>query len=271
MSALACLALCVLASPAMANAAAEPGTLLPEGAALQSLDGTLARADGNDTWLFEFSDDVNDAGVYVPAGTRLELLPSGTLAQMIADANERLLAQYRIAAQVTCYRGRNFLLASYFLPLSKFRDANEPAQPQTQATPGATQAGRSNGALAIPDEALTLLHSRRPVRGPQRPGSATGAALPTSRPMRVLVNVDGFIEAHQGRLSFVPDGFGWNVSKVRYELLPSSMLEQAQALMAASPNRIRFSVAGLVTEFKGAKYLILQRVARVYNYGNFGG
>ena len=33
---------------------------------------------------------------------------------------------------------------------------------------------------------------------------------------------------------------------------------------------IRFNVAGLVAEFQGKKYLLLQRAAIVYNYGNFG-
>ncbi len=243
---------------------------MPEGTVLQSIDGTLAWTEGNDAWSFALSDDVNDAGVLVPAGTRLELLPSATLAQMVADANERLVPQYRLAAQVTRYQGRNFLLASYFLPLSKLQDANEPVPPPTEDAPGTTQARRPNGALAIPDEALTLLQGRRPVRGPQRFGLATAADLPASRPTHVLVNVTGFIETRPGRPVFVPDGFGWNVSSVRYELLPCSALEQTQRLMAASPNPIRFNVAGLVTEYEGARYLILQRAVRVYNYGNFG-
>jgi hypothetical protein len=33
---------------------------------------------------------------------------------------------------------------------------------------------------------------------------------------------------------------------------------------------MRFNVAGLVTEFQGRKYLLLQRAFVVYNYGNFG-
>ena len=68
---------------------------------------------------------------------------------------------------------------------------------------------------------------------------------------------------------FVPDAFGWNVGKTRYELLPCGVLEQALQTQAASPERIRFSVAGLVTEFKGKKYLLLQRTIRAYGHGNF--
>ncbi|MBN1361147.1 MAG: hypothetical protein JW993_11160 [Sedimentisphaerales bacterium] len=256
---LLCLA-CAWTLPAAALAAA--GTsVLPEGTVLEGIDGTLVRADGNDVWFFEFSDDVNDAGVTVPAGTRLELLPCATLAQVIADANERLQPQYRIFAQVTHYRGNNFLLASYYLPLSRLKDANEPV-PDTLPT------GRSDGELAIPDEALQLLRSREPVGGPQRSGAAIGA-VPTSRPTRMLVNLTGSIEPRQGRWCFIPDGLGWNVSTVRYELLPCSVLEQAQRTIAATAIPIRFNVSGLVTDYRGTTYLILQRAVRVYNYGNF--
>ncbi len=258
----------------MAGAVAAPSKLLPEGTVLQGVDGAIVRADSNDIWLFELNEDVNDAGVQVLTGTRLELLPSATLEQMLADANDRLLPRYRLTAQVTRYQGTNFLFASYYLPLSKLKDINEPAQPQNaQGAPDATQAGtdRSSGALAIPPEVLEKLRGRHPMRGPQRQGAATGAVVSGSIPTRMLTNVDGFIRSYEGRWYFVPDALGWNVSAIRYELLPARVLEQAQQRIAASPNPIRFSVAGLVTGYKGRKYLLLQRAARVYSYGNFGG
>ncbi len=251
------------------TAAAAPDAVLPEGTVLLGVDGTLVPADGSDVWFFEISDDVNDADVRLPAGTRLELLPCRTLAQVMADAHERLLPQYRIAAQVTCYQGKNFLLPSYYLPLSKLKDANEPGQRPAQETPEATRTDHANGALAIPNEALELLRSRRPVRGPQRATPAPGAAAPQNRATRVLVDLTGIIESQEGRWRFIPDGLGWNVSMIHYELLPSRVLEQTQRTIAASPNPIRFNVAGLVTEFKGVTYLVLQRTIRVYDYGNF--
>jgi hypothetical protein len=71
-------------------------------------------------------------------------------------------------------------------------------------------------------------------------------------------------------LYFTPYALGWNVGDVRYELLPSSALEQARQLQRSSLEPIRFNVAGLVTKFRGTQYLLLQRAAPVYNYGNFG-
>ncbi len=69
---------------------------------------------------------------------------------------------------------------------------------------------------------------------------------------------------------FTPYALGWNVSNDHYELLPCAALEQAQQLQRSSIETIRFNVAGLVTQFKGKQYLLLQRAAPVYNYGNFG-
>ena len=236
--------------------------ILPEGTLLQSADGTLVRDDANDAWFFEFIDDVNEPATYVPAGTRLQILPSRTLAQMVADANDRLVPQYRVNAQVTEFRGHNFLLAFYFLPLSRFKDAAEPNAPVE--TPEATPA-RTEGGPAIPDEVLAMLQSRRQVRGPQRVQVEDQPDATT----RALVGRVGLIELYEGRWQFVPDGFGWNVSPVRYELLPSSVLEQAQGPVLTALNPIRFNVSGIITTYHGVEYLILQRAVRVYNYGNF--
>ncbi len=260
------LAVAILALPVVVLAATTSG-VLPEGAVLRSVDGNLVPVDANDVWLFELSDDVNVADVQVPAGTRLELLPSATLGQMIADANERLVPQYRLVGQVTRYDGRNFVLASYYLPLSKLKDADEPAQ--MQETPAMTSAGQTGSALAIPDEALELLRSRRPVRGQQHADANAYGVSVRSAPTRMLVNQTGSIELHQDRWWFAPDGLGWNVAPVRYELLPCSMLEQTQRIAVVSSGLIRFNVSGLVTEYRGSKHLILERAVRVYSYGNF--
>ena len=236
--------------------------VLPEGTVLRGLDGVLVSDDANDVWLFELVDDINEPTGLIPSGARLQVLPSGTLAQMISDANDRLAPEYRITAQVTRYQDKNFLLALYYLPLSRFKDAAEPNQPQATDT---QPQGRPDGGPTIPEEALAILQSRRPVRGPQR----TEPAGPPSQPTQMLVGRTGLIERHEDRWQFVPDGAGWNVSSIRYELLPSSMLEQVLAMVATSINPIHFNVSGPITEYEGVEYLILQRAVRAYDYGNF--
>ena len=69
---------------------------------------------------------------------------------------------------------------------------------------------------------------------------------------------------------FIPYALGWSVSNIRYELLPCGALEQAMQIQRSSMESVRFNVAGLVTQFRGRQYLLLQRAVPVYNYGNFG-
>jgi len=108
---------------------------LQDGFVLRGIDGEMNGPDSNDKWLFKFNVDVNDDKGVVKAGTSLELLPSATLEKMTADVNERLAAGYRLWGRVTRYKGKNFIFASYFLPLSKIEQP-QPQVPQTQEASG---------------------------------------------------------------------------------------------------------------------------------------
>jgi hypothetical protein len=283
---------------------AQPGARkpLPETAVLDRVDGRIIHVDANDTWLFELTMDVKTPDYRLPAGTRFVLLPSATLARLIADVNERSAPRYRLSARVTRYQGKNFLCPAYYLPLSKFKDDKNPedgGQKTEDSRPNPIPAGRGNdtpaqaGAeirnpksnepeLAVPPEILEQLKKQRPLRGPRR--SAEAEKKPVQEPPdRVLVDCVGRIEGssmgvppmiqdhgQDARATFVPYALGWNLGDVRYELLPCTALEQALQKQRQVLDPIRFSVAGLVTEFKGKKYLLLQRAVVVYNYGNFG-
>ncbi len=135
------------------------------------------------------------------------------------------------------------------------------------------------------------LKKQRPLRGPRRGAQADKKPVPEASE-RVLVDGVGRIEtgrvgnAHQtpgkeqatdgghsppyGSWTFVPYALGWNVGAVRYRLLPCTALEEALRRQKGTLDPMRFNVAGLVTEFQGHKYLLLQRAIVVYNYGNFG-
>jgi len=260
---------------------------LPEAIVLNAIDGKLVHVDANDTWWFELTAEVKGDTYRVPAGTRFLLLPSRVLEQLIADVNDRVAPAYRLSAQVTRYQGANFLLATYFLPLSKFKSEGG------QKTANGTVSLPTDPELAVPPEILEKLKNGPPVRGPLPKPSDKGA---TERPGaylgRMLVNRVGLIEAADvealkrtsvealadspiyasthPRLRFTPYALGWNVSEEQYELLPCAALENAQRLQRTSIETIRFNVAGLVTQFGGRQYLLLQRAAPVYNYGNFG-
>lgn len=267
---------------------------LAEATILNGVDGKLLRVDANDAWWFEFTAQVKSAKHEIPAGTRMKLLPSGTLELLIADVNDRYAPLYRLSAQVTRYQGTNFLLATYFLPLSKFM-GDETVEDGGHEPQGGVVSPPVDPALGLPPEIVERLKDPRPIhaalRKPQEPNQAS---KPAARDYigRILVNRVGLIQADDAgalermgvealpneriyvsahpRLHFTPYALGWNVSGVRYELLPCAALEEARRLQSTSIEPIRFNVAGLVTQFRGRQYLLLQRAAPVYNYGNFG-
>jgi hypothetical protein len=245
---------------------------LPETTVLDAVDGRIVHVDANDTWFFELAADANTVTARVPAGTRFVLLPSAVLARLIADVNDRAEPRYRLSARATLYQGKNYLLPTYYLPLSKFKSAGG-GEPKAE---DAVKPQPSDPNLTVPEEIIKQLQNARPPRGPQRkdgeagdPNAQSASRQPQSAE-RMLVDRVGLIEAEDDHFVFIPYALGWNVSDERYELLPSSILEQVQRQQAGSLEVIRWNVAGLVTEFRGKKYLLLQRAVPVYNYGDFG-
>lgn len=262
------------------------GTPLPDGTVLSNLDGMLLRADGNDVWCFELTADARGGRHLVPTGTRLVLLPSATLERMLIDVNDRHTPQYRVTARVTQYGGTNFLLATYFLPLSMFKSDHVSEEGENTTRDAAADLLPDDPELDVPPEILERLRTRRPVRGPLRGPERSDQEPRPAAPVhfdRMLVDRIGVIEvvdaeslsesgvyaATQPHFRFTPYALGWNVGEVRYELLPSRALEQALYLQRHSLEPMRFNVAGLVTRFQGRQYLLLRRVLPVYNYGNF--
>ncbi len=264
---------------------------LPEAVVLNAIDGKLVHVDANDTWGFQLTAEVKGDTYWVPAGTRFMLLPSRILEQLIADVNDRVTPAYRLSAQVTRYQGVNFLLATYFLPLSKFKESGTEAG--NRRPEAGTVGPPVDPELGIPPEILEKLKNRRPVRGPLRkPSDARTTERLDTYLDRMLVNRVGLIEAENvealtrrsvdasadlripasthPRFYFTPYALGWNVNEEHYELLPCEALEKAQQLQRTSIETIRFNVAGRITQFGGRQYLLLERAAPVYNYGNFG-
>ena len=77
-------------------------------------------------------------------------------------------------------------------------------------------------------------------------------------------------ERDEGRFIFVPDALGRNVQKLSLHLLPCEALELTELKIAAEPETLRFKIAGIMTKYKGDKYLLLERAKRTYSHGNFG-
>jgi hypothetical protein len=87
----------------------------------------------------------------------------------------------------------------------------------------------------------------------------------------VYVDRTGFIvKKDDGQFVFVPDALGRNVQNISFHLLPCANLELTELKQAAEPDKVRFKIAGIITNYKGNNYLLLDKATRAYSYGNFG-
>jgi hypothetical protein len=270
-------------------------TLLRDGFALTGVDGKLAVHDSNkdrrefafDRWFFEFDSDVSDGRGLIKAGARLELLPSSALEKMIADANNSSVASYRLGGRVTQYRRKNFIFPTYFLRLVNtktphFSKSEESAKQEKQPT-----INEPNDVLTIPKELIEKLPDRKKridLRKTAGLGEEIRSKLTEVGGIRKTDPKQDFIlsdrtaifrdigrgaEGTWREVSFALDAVGRTESKISLRLLPCQVLEQAQQRQSASPDLLRFKIAGIVTKYKGKQYLLLQRATRVFSHGNF--
>jgi hypothetical protein len=247
------------------------GQLLRDDYVFAAADGRLVEG-GPDRWLFEFESLRQDSGQAgtgdggtgeVKAGQPLEMLRSATLEKMIEDAKERTDARYRLWGKATKFEGKNYVFAVYFVGLRK---VDRPAGQSQQGGEVAktTSINAPNDVLNIPDEIVSRLQTSEVL-----PAGETPAALQLKQDA-IFANRAGRVVEKDGRYLFEPDGLGRGIEKFSIELLPCQKLEEAITQARGEPNPVRFSVAGILTRYKNQQYLLLQKVTRVYSYGNFG-
>ncbi len=270
-------------------------SLLRDGFILAGVNGKLTRQDSNDgcqRWFFELDSQLSDDKGRVKAGASLELLPSATLEKITADAQKRSTKNYVLWGKVTKYENTNFIFPIYFLPFSKIKPSPSPtptSQKPRQKEPELT-INEPNDELAIPQEIMAKLKTTQILRtGKLTPAQdaafAINRKMETRQPQKrlelkhdsILVDRTGFIRdsGHQARgtgyeVSFVLDALGRNVRQTSFGLLPCEALERAQLKQSAEVDPLRFKIAGILTQYKGIRYLLLERARRVYSHQNFG-
>lgn len=271
--------------------------LLRDGFFLQRADGEISVVDSNEggrRYFFEFESDVSDGRARVKAGSSLELLPSSGLEQMITGLGDDLTGAYRLWGHTTRYRGKNYVFAVTFLPLrashavvgqsqgSSDREQSKEAVNET-GDGGATDrlADDANDTVRIPANVLEKLKGKKVRRTIKLDKPASGDDGEVKKPKKrfkldsVTVGRVGFISSSEQvwrvgwSTEFVLDSSGRGVEDVRFELLPCEALERAEDRQLYELEGVRLKVAGLVTEFMGKKYLLLQRAVQAYGHGNF--
>lgn len=278
--------------------------LLRDGFVLRGVDGKLSGPDDNGAWHFEIASDANDYRAVIEAGTKLELLPSSALEKMVADAKIRGEVTYRLwNGRVTRYKGRNFIFATFFLPLRPARAPEpeitpEPEQEQTEPVEAPPVQERElepivrdpNDVLDIPLDILEKLRARReemsmtakPVVDIDRVSvdnpNLTGKNDEQPEPEHysqgadsVFVDRTAFLVGQSDdRLVFALDALGRNIQQRSLRLLPCETLEFAERTRSAELEPVRFKIAGILTMYEGEEYLLLQKATRTYSHGNFG-
>ena len=169
------------------------------------------------------------------------------------------------------------------MPISEAEQSQSQTSQESQQTKSKLTINEPNDALTIPQEIIAKLARRRIVHPEQL---RKGLELKTDY---ILADRTGFISSLVARRSslekentiydirstiydiFVFDALGRNAQEVSLRLLPCWALEGAGRQQSAELDPLRFKVAGIVTEYKGEYYLLLQRAIRVYSHGNFGG
>jgi len=215
-------------------------------------------------------------------------------------------ASYRLWGRVTKYKGKNFIFPTYFLPFVETakpppQTSKTPKEPQKhlsklpETAPVEEQKlepviNDPNDILKIPKEIIEKLKTRKAVQPkklpePPKPKKRVEEnseskekhetepeqkRQPEFKPDLILADRTALlVKQDDSQFVFVLDALGRNVQQVSLRLLPCEALELTERKQSTVPEPLRFKIAGIMTEYKGSSYLLLQKVTRVYSHENF--
>lgn len=248
-----------------AGVCADAVPFIEEGFFLEGAEGLLVKDPTVDAWSF-----IPDEAIKItktktfPAGQQLPMLPCSVLEQMARMAEKEEQLRVQLWALCTQYKQMNYLFSVFFLPVNEGTSSSQsPDEPKeaggSDDVPGSAQTSES----VIPSDILSQI---RQSKTPDLQKFEQIAQV--SGDMNLIDRAGYLIEQNRVRI-FQPDGFGMNVNRNQYSLLPNQMRSDAEKEMAKTPGRQRFTVSGLVTTYKGQTYILLRRAVRTYTNGNF--
>lgn len=252
--------LAVLVNIAASGKERNADVLLRDGLALRGVDGKLIVPDSNGIYYFNVDSDLTDDKAVIKAQSSVELLPSAGLEKMIASAKQKPGIGSRIWGKVTAYKGKNYFFIDNFLPVSQIKKTEK--TPESQQNEAAND--KPDDELKLPVRIFEKLRAKKIIHPIQL---QKGLDFEQDR---ILADRTGFIvKQPDGTFALVFDALGRKIENISVPLLPCQALERAWQKQSAGLERIRFTVAGIVTRYKGNYYLLLQRARRVYSHENF--
>lgn len=150
-----------------------------------------------------------------------------------------------------------------------------------QTKPGGPTTRPVKGTNAPPADQLTnsMLKPQTDAHGPLQPlpdppkvDPATGKVIPPNPPTPVLKREGSFVIDRPGRIQkaadgngfeFVFDSDGQNLDEQPVGLLPNQKLASMELAIQGLDRDPKFRVTGMVTEYKGKNYLLLEKATIV--------
>ena len=261
----------------------ESNILLEDGFVITTgIEGQVQDSNDESSWFFELNTELSDENSVLKPGTRLQLLPSTTLERIITFIDSRVTDNYRLRGIITTYKNTNYFFPTYFEAI-RIDSAEEPNSLQASnqevtaiernETPLAIV--DSNNVVTLPPEVMDRFQTVREEaqqRG-QRIADSNSYGLGNilhAETDAVLLDKTCVLYEQDGEYKITLDYLGRNISQVSFHLLPCAMLELAEQKQSTNFETIRFNVSGIITEFDGKNYLLLNKAVRLYDYGNFG-
>jgi len=245
--------------------------LIADGFGLDGIDGKINLSDNG--CFFEPESDLEVRSGAGFSGLRLQILPSIQLEKIEADIQKRKSANYKIWGRVTQFGGKNYVYVRYFLPLSKIRQPVQPEEQKTQEKQSQVRVNEPNDELAMPKKILERLTKKRPMRT-KSPITTQKTVIPAHQTVKtdsVFAGRIGFVtKGENDKFDFISEALGRGLGRDKIEILPCEQLERILQIQQTEIEPVRFKVAGIMTNYKEKKFLLLHRAARVYDYGNFG-
>lgn len=236
--------------------------IVKDGLPLGGVDGKISDVDVNGVCYFKPDNDLVDLDGKntIPSGTKIAVLDSVALENILKSRQTDPNSYFRVWGKITNYKNTNYLYPTYFLSITQAPGTE--AIDEQEDSPA--KINTTDDEPTLPAEILAKLQKKTVIQPTQLKND-----FKLSQD-HILADKTGFIEKDsQGKAIFRFDSFGRNIEKITITLHPCKTLELAEIEQSNKLEPVRFKASGIVTEYKGQYYLLLQKAARTYSHGNF--
>ncbi len=252
-------------------AAAEPASLVPDGATLTHVEGVMIRPEPGDPWNFRLAGDA------APSDGRVQdfvLMPSRVLEDMErAQADQNAPVTFFVTGEVTLFDGRNWLMPKHSEARTHHAHRTvpsaEPVSPD-EAEDSDMRRGTSDGD-SIEDIVADLQSSIKTLPRTLDAGDGDATATSESPDGTLILSRRGrLLRGRYGAWVFVFDADAWGQGDAPAVLLPSPMLSQLVQQGQLKDYRTPIHLSGSLSTYRGRRFLLPTAVTPLRERPNLG-